>query len=123
MKILYKAVDTRSEIRAAKLEGKRIGFVPTMGALHEGHISLLRAAKAESDFVVASIFVNPTQFGPSEDLARYPRPFEADIERLTEAEVDALFLPEAAEIYPKGFSTYVQVEGLSDRLEGKSRPG
>ena len=113
----------KEKAREARLEERVIGFVPTMGALHAGHMALVKRAKEECAPVYASIFVNPTQFGPNEDLSRYPRPLEADIEKLTEAEVDALFLPEAAEIYPKGFSTYVQVEGLSDRLEGKSRPG
>lgn len=113
----------KEKAREARLDQRVIGFVPTMGALHAGHMALVKRAKNECAPVYASIFVNPTQFGPSEDLSRYPRPLEADIEKLTEAEVDALFLPEAAEIYPKGFSTYVQVEGLSDRLEGKSRPG
>jgi pantoate--beta-alanine ligase len=113
----------KEKAREARLDQRVIGFVPTMGALHAGHMALVKRAKEECAPVYASIFVNPTQFGPSEDLSRYPRPLEADIEKLTKAEVDALFLPEAAEIYPKGFSTYVQVEGLSDRLEGKSRPG
>jgi len=113
----------KEKAREARLDQRVIGFVPTMGALHAGHMALVKRAKKECAPVYASIFVNPTQFGPSEDLSRYPRPLEADIEKLTEAEVDALFLPEAAEIYPTGFSTFVQVEGLSDRLEGKSRPG
>jgi pantoate--beta-alanine ligase len=113
----------KEKAREARLDQRVIGLVPTMGALHAGHMALVKRAKEECAPVYASIFVNPAQFGPSEDLSRYPRPLEADIEKLTEAEVDTLFLPEAAEIYPKGFSTYVQVEGLSDRLEGKSRPG
>lgn len=113
----------KEKAREARLEERVIGFVPTMGALHAGHMALVKRAKEECAPVYASIFVNPTQFGPNEDLSRYPRRLEADIEKLTEAEVDALFLPEAAEIYPTGFSTYVEVEGLSDRLEGKSRPG
>src|SRR6516225_9885367 len=113
----------KEKAREARLDQRVIGFVPTMGALHAGHMALVKRAKKECAPVYASVFVNPTQFGPSEDLSRYPRPLEADIEKLTEAEVDALFLPEAAEIYPKGFATYVQVEGLSDRLEGKTRPG
>ena len=113
----------KEKAREARLEERVIGFVPTMGALHAGHMALVKRAKEECAPVYASIFVNPTQFGPTEDLSSYPRLLEADIEKLTEAVVDALFLPEAAVIYPKGFSTYVQVEGLSDRLEGKSRPG
>jgi pantoate--beta-alanine ligase len=123
MKILHRAVDTRSEVRAAKLQGKRVGLVPTMGALHDGHISLIRAAKAQSNFVVASIFVNPTQFGPNEDLARYPRPFEADRQKLEAERVDLLFAPSVEEMYPAGAATFVTSEGITDRLDGSSRPG
>ena len=113
----------KEKAREARQEQRVIGFVPTMGALHAGHMALVERAKKECAPVYASIFLNPTQFGPNEDLSKYPRPLEADIVRLSAAEVDGLFLPDLAEIYPKGFSTYVQVEGLSDRLEGKSRPG
>jgi len=109
--------------RQARAENHVIGMVPTMGALHEGHISLLRRAKSECSKVVASIFVNPTQFGPNEDLSKYPRTFESDVAKLESAGVDILFAPDAKEIYPTGFTTYVTVEGLSDRLEGRSRPG
>lgn len=109
--------------RQARAEGRIIGLVPTMGALHEGHISLITRAKKECSPLIASIFVNPKQFGPNEDFAKYPRAFESDSEKLRQAGVDALFAPEPSEIYPKDFSTFVQVEGLSDRLEGKSRPG
>jgi len=109
--------------RPARAENQVIGFVPTMGALHEGHLSLLRRAKSECSQVFASIFVNPTQFGPNEDLSKYPRTFASDIEKLEAAGVDLLFAPEPEEIYPAGFSTYVTVEGLSQRLEGKARPG
>lgn len=109
--------------RQARAEGRIIGLVPTMGALHEGHTSLMARAKKECSPLIASIFVNPKQFGPNEDFAKYPRAFESDGEKLKQAGVDALFAPEAAEIYPRDFSTYVQVEGLSERLEGKSRPG
>lgn len=123
MKILQRAVDTRSETRAAKLQGKRVGFVPTMGALHDGHISLIRAAKSQSDFLVASIFVNPTQFGPNEDLAKYPRPFEADRQKLEAERVDLLFAPSVEEMYPLGAGTFVTAEGITDRLDGRSRPG
>lgn len=123
MKILRKAIETRSETRAAKLQGKRVGFVPTMGALHEGHISLIRAAKSQSNFVVASIFVNPTQFGPTEDLAKYPRPFEADRQKLEAERVDLLFAPSVEEMYPPGADTFVTAEGITDRLDGRSRPG
>jgi len=107
----------------ARAEGRIIGLVPTMGALHEGHASLIVRAKRECSPVIASIFVNPKQFGPNEDFSKYPRTFESDVEKLQHAGVDVLFAPEAAEIYPKDFSTHVQVDGLSDRLEGRSRPG
>jgi len=109
--------------RQARAEGRPAGFVPTMGALHEGHMSLVRAAMAECQPVVASIFVNPAQFGPGEDLQKYPRTLDADRMRLEEAGVGYLFAPEAAEMYPQGFRTWVNVEGLSDRLEGRVRPG
>jgi pantoate--beta-alanine ligase len=109
--------------RQARAENHVIGMVPTMGALHEGHLSLLRRAKSNCSKVFASIFVNPTQFGPNEDLSKYPRTFETDVAKLEAAGVDILFAPDAKEIYPPGFTTYVTVEGLSDRLEGRSRPG
>lgn len=109
--------------RQARAEERPSGFVPTMGALHAGHMSLVRNAKAGCLPVIASIFVNPTQFGPSEDFQKYPRTLEADAKQLEEAGVDYLFAPEAAEIYPQGFRTWVNVEGLSDRLEGRVRPG
>jgi len=109
--------------RQAQAEGRSTGFVPTMGALHAGHLALVRAARADCDPVIASIFVNPAQFGPSEDFQKYPRAFEADCNKLEDAGVDYLFAPEAAEIYPPGFRTWVNVEGLSERLEGRVRPG
>jgi pantoate--beta-alanine ligase len=109
--------------RAARDQGRIIGFVPTMGALHEGHMSLVRAARSANSSVVVSIFVNPAQFGPREDLSKYPRQLEKDAALLEAADVDYLFAPEVAEIYPAGFRTYVNVEGLSGRLEGASRPG
>ena len=109
--------------RQAHAEGRSTGFVPTMGALHAGHLSLVRAALAESQPVIASIFVNPTQFGPSEDFQKYPRTLEADSKKLEDAGVDYLFAPEASEIYPPGFRTWVNVEGLSERLEGRVRQG
>ena len=109
--------------RQARAEGRSTGFVPTMGALHAGHLSLVRTALAESQPVIASIFVNPTQFGPSEDFQKYPRTFEADSRKLEDAGVVYLFAPDAAEIYPPGFRTWVDVEGLSERLEGKARRG
>jgi pantoate--beta-alanine ligase len=109
--------------RAARDRGQVIGFVPTMGALHEGHLSLVRAAMAEHRPVVVSIFVNPAQFGPTEDFAKYPRTLEKDAALLEALGVDFVFTPEASEIYPAGFRTYINVEGLGDRLEGKTRPG
>jgi pantoate--beta-alanine ligase len=113
----------KEKAREARLEQRAIGLVPTMGALHAGHLALVERARRECSPVYASIFLNPTQFGANEDLSKYPRALEADTEKLTAAKVDALFLPQAANIYPPGFSTYVQVDGLSERLEGKSRPG
>ena len=115
-------VRTVAAMRAA-VAGRRVGFVPTMGYLHEGHLSLVREARARADVVVVSIFVNPTQFGPNEDLARYPRDLERDVAMLSKEGVDLVFAPEANEIYPAGARTFVEVEGLSDRLEGASRPG
>jgi pantoate--beta-alanine ligase len=107
----------------ARRRGHTIGLVPTMGAIHEGHLSLVRAARRQCEVVTASIFVNPLQFAPTEDLARYPRPFEEDARLLREAGVDHLFAPTAEEMYPPGATTFVEVSGLSNRLDGASRPG
>jgi pantoate--beta-alanine ligase len=123
MEIIRTVPWMKQAARQARAENHVIGIVPTMGALHEGHLSLLRRAKSECSKVFASIFVNPTQFGPHEDLSKYPRTFEADVAKLEAARVDILFAPDAKEIYPQGFTTYITVEGLSDRLEGRSRPG
>jgi len=109
--------------RQARAEGRLTGFVPTMGALHAGHLSLIEAARRDASPVIASIFVNPKQFGPSEDYKKYPRDLEGDRQKLEEAGVDFLFVPPVEEIYPAGFRTSVNVEGLGDRLEGKIRPG
>lgn len=109
--------------RIARAENKIVGLVPTMGALHAGHMSLVDRAKRECTQVITSIFVNPTQFGPKEDLAKYPRTFDSDAQKLEAAGVDAIFAPQPADIYPPNFRTYVNVENLSDRLEGRSRPG
>jgi len=106
-----------------RVRDRSVGFVPTMGALHEGHLSLVRAARDACDRVVVSIFVNPTQFGPTEDLEKYPRTFEQDKVLLEGAGVDLLFAPNAEEIYPRGAQTFVTVEELSSRLDGLSRPG
>ena len=104
-------------------EGKAIGFVPTMGYLHEGHLTLLRRAREENDIVVLSIFVNPAQFGAGEDYEKYPRDTEGDLAKASEAGTDIAFLPEVAEMYPAGYATYVNVEGLTEKLCGRSRPG
>lgn len=106
-----------------RAKGKSIGFVPTMGALHEGHLSLIKRAKQENDTTVVSIFVNPTQFAPGEDYEKYPRDIESDKEKLQKMEIDYLFLPDVESLYPQGYSTYVTVEGLSDKLCGRFRPG
>lgn len=109
--------------RKLRREAKTVGFVPTMGALHAGHLSLVKEARASCDVVIVSIFVNPSQFNDPGDLERYPRDLTADAAILAEHAVDYVFAPEQSEIYPDGFSTFVTVEGLSDRLEGESRPG
>lgn len=109
--------------RLAGLRGRTIGLVPTMGALHEGHMGLIRASMQENDLTVASIFVNPAQFGPSEDFEQYPRDVDGDIKMLRAAGVDVLFLPDAPSMYPEGFATRVEVEGLSSKLCGQFRPG
>lgn len=113
----------KEHARQARAENCIIGLIPTMGALHEGHLALVKRAKQQCSQVMTSIFVNPKQFGPKEDLAKYPRTFEADAKNLAVAGVDAIFAPEPSDVYPDGFRTYVSVEGLSERLEGRSRPG
>jgi len=109
--------------RKLRRENKTIAFVPTMGALHAGHLALVKEARASSDIVIVSIFVNPEQFNDKGDLERYPRDLTSDAALLAEFEVDYVFAPETSEIYPEGFSTYVYVEGVSEGLEGASRPG
>lgn len=128
MKLLHTIDEMRAACRAAKSAGRRLGLVPTMGALHEGHLSLVRAARAKSDVVAASIFVNPTQFGPTEDFAKYPRTLESDCALLEREGVELVFSPSVEEMYPqknqeKGSVTWVIVQALSDRLCGRSRPG
>jgi pantoate--beta-alanine ligase len=113
----------RTQLAAARQAGKSIGLVPTMGALHAGHLALIDQARRENDFVIVSIFVNPTQFGPNEDFHRYPRPFEKDAELCTEHGVDLIFNPSPEVMYPPGYRTYVEVTGLQDGLCGASRPG
>ena len=115
--------ETRRAIAIARAHSKRIALVPTMGALHAGHVSLIRAARAQAGFVAVSIFVNPTQFGPKEDLSRYPRPLAGDVEVCSEEGVDLIFHPTPEIMYPVGFKTYVEVRDFQDVLCGASRPG
>lgn len=123
MKIFTTVKDAQAFAAAQKKEGKRIGLVPTMGALHEGHLTLMKAAKKKCDIVIASVFVNPTQFGPNEDFDAYPRCFEDDCQKLERVGVDAVFHPEPSEMYPKGYCTYVNVEGdITHKLCGAQRP-
>ena len=123
LQIARTIAEVREECRFFHEDGNTIGFVPTMGALHEGHLSLLRAARERCGYTVASIFVNPTQFAPTEDLDKYPRPFDADCALLEAEKVDLLFAPTPEEMYPAGATTFVTVEKLSSRLDGVSRPG
>lgn len=113
----------RDTVAEARRRGLRVGLVPTMGALHAGHLRLIEAARAQTGFVVVSLFVNPTQFGPNEDFSRYPRPLERDLELCGAAGVDLVFHPEPAVLYPPGYRTYVEVTGLQDVLCGAARPG
>jgi len=122
MKVAKTIKSVRRLVKATQSTGKKIGFVPTMGALHIGHISLIEAAKKKCDFVVVSIFVNPTQFGPGEDFAKYPRPIEADLKMCRKAGVDVVFAPTPREMYPAENLTWVDVEKLSEPLCGKFRP-
>lgn len=123
MEIINRIPRMRSVARKLRKEGKKIGFVPTMGALHEGHLSLVRQARALADIVVVSIFVNPIQFGKGEDFETYPRDLARDAEMVATRGVDYLFAPRVEEVYPQNFCTYVIVEKLGDRLCGLSRPG
>lgn len=123
MRIVRTVQELRDWSRMARKHDRTVGLVPTMGALHEGHASLLRAARERCQSVAASIFVNPTQFGPNEDFARYPRTFEADCALALREGVDIVFAPTVDELYPDGAETFVEVEGLGDRLDGRSRPG
>ncbi|MGB2691734.1 MAG: pantoate--beta-alanine ligase [Thermodesulfobacteriota bacterium] len=123
MKIVNKLKDMQAFSNSIKKEGKIISFVPTMGALHEGHLSLMRAAKKKGNFLVVSIFVNPTQFGPNEDFNKYTRDLDGDIKKISDIGVDAVFFPDVDEIYPEGFETYVEVGELQKPLCGKFRPG
>jgi pantoate--beta-alanine ligase len=123
MEIIEKIKEMSTRSDALRQEGKRIGFVPTMGALHEGHLSLLKLAEENSDAVVASVFVNPKQFGPDEDYSRYPRDLENDKKYLKKAKCDILFSPDVTEMYLPGFQSFVHVEELTDVLCGVFRPG
>jgi pantoate--beta-alanine ligase len=123
MQILATVREMRAACRAIRSNGQSLGLVPTMGALHAGHIALVRAARAQCGIVAASIFVNPTQFGPNEDFAKYPRTFEQDCALLEQEGVALVFAPQPEEMYPPGGSTFVEVEGVGDRLDGASRPG
>lgn len=122
MEVVDTVAAVRDRVRAARAAGRIVGLVPTMGALHAGHVSLLDAARKSADYVVASIFVNPTQFAPTEDLSRYPRPLEKDLELCRAAGVDLVFTPAVQTMYPPGATTTVEVEDLSKILEGRFRP-
>lgn len=123
MNLLHTIPQLREQVAAARRSGSIVGLVPTMGALHDGHLSLIRRARSECGFVVVSVFVNLTQFGPGEDLDRYPRDPEADVRACAEAGVDVVFAPDAGQMYPDGFDTWVEVGGPARVLEGVSRPG
>lgn len=123
MTLIRRVKEMQAWSDTARAQGKRIGFVPTMGFLHEGHLSLVREARRRADLVVVSIFINPLQFGPKEDFSAYPRDFARDEALLAQEHVDVIYCPEPAEMYPPGFATCVNVERLTDGLCGKSRPG
>lgn len=123
MRLITTIAEMRRFSRACRAGGRRLGLVPTMGALHDGHLSLVRRAQSQCDAVAVSIFVNPTQFGPSEDLARYPRDLDQDLAKLKALSPDVIFAPTAEEMYPRGFSTFVDPGEIATRLEGAARPG
>jgi pantoate--beta-alanine ligase len=123
MKLIQSVAEMKAFCREITRQGRTLGFVPTMGALHEGHASLVRASRAQCQATAVSIFVNPLQFGPTEDLDKYPRAMERDSKLLQELYVNVLYAPAAIEMYPAGATTYVEVSGISDRLDGASRPG
>lgn len=122
MKIIKSCTEIQNFCNSARCEGMTIGFVPTMGFLHEGHLSLMRMSRAENDLSIISIFVNPTQFGPSEDYETYPRDLERDSKMAESVGVDVIFTPEVKDMYPNGYSTFVNVEGLTNKMCGISRP-
>lgn len=123
MEIITRISRMQARSQQLKREGKSIGFVPTMGALHEGHLSLMRRARAENDSLISSIFVNPTQFGPGEDYKTYPRNMDQDRDLAEGVGVDIIFAPSVSEMYPEGYATYIEVDGLTKELCGRSRPG
>ncbi|MCK5709989.1 MAG: pantoate--beta-alanine ligase, partial [Deltaproteobacteria bacterium] len=123
IKVVDKIKDMQTLSSNIRKEGRIISFVPTMGALHEGHLSLIRKAKEKGEFLVVSIFVNPTQFGPNEDYKKYTRDLESDLRKIKEIGVDVVFSPDINEIYPDGFETYVEVQELQKPLCGQFRPG
>jgi pantoate--beta-alanine ligase len=123
MLILSSSAEVTAVSKEAHCAGKRVGLVPTMGALHQGHLSLVRTARAQTDVVIVSVFVNPTQFGPNEDFSKYPRNPERDTAMLAAEKTDYIFLPSTEEMYPAGAESWVTVEGLSQKLDGRSRPG
>lgn len=124
MKIIHSIKELNIELKYLSDENKSIGFVPTMGYLHDGHLSLIKEARKNCDIVVVSIFVNPTQFGPSEDLDKYPRNIDRDLNLISEINANLVFIPSAEEIYPQGYNTYVEVfGGITEKMCGASRPG
>lgn len=123
LSLVHTVAEVREAVHAARLRGEKVGVVPTMGALHSGHLSLATSAREECGFVIVTIFVNPSQFGPGEDFEKYPRMLERDLAACRRVGVDLVFVPSAAEIYPDGFRTQVEVTGISDVLEGACRPG
>jgi pantoate--beta-alanine ligase len=123
MKVITSPTEIQSYCRSARADGRTIGLVPTMGFLHEGHLSLMRRARTENDLLVISIFVNPTQFGPSEDYKAYPRDLKHDSEMAAEVGVDVIFAPAARDMYPDGYATFVNVERITEKMCGASRPG
>lgn len=124
IKVIKTVVEMKAFVKSVKEEGKTIGLVPTMGALHDGHLTLMKAAKEKCDVVIASVFVNPTQFGPNEDFASYPREFESDCAKIEAVGVDVVFHPEAEQMYPQNYTVYVTVDGpITNKLCGAKRPG
>lgn len=123
MKVFEKIDDLKNFLKPLKAEGKKVGFVPTMGYLHEGHLSLINTARTENDIVGISIFVNPTQFGPNEDFEKYPRDLNKDLELAKSEGVDFVFAPSVSEMYPEGYKTYTEVYDITNKLCGKSRSG